>query len=147
MSLKEKEIIKNYIVKHSNNQAKNGTQTIQITKKFRTKWFSISKIILSGTVINFQTFYWKLQNQCATHLRFVDDIVLFAKTSEDMERMINELAKESKIVSKFRNPKKKQEWWQIKKKQCKHRKNKNWIYDWIKIGQRHQKTSKRKKVK
>lgn len=41
-----------------------------------------------------------------THLRFADDIVLLAKTSEDMSRMINELATESDKAGLKLNPEK-----------------------------------------
>lgn len=41
-----------------------------------------------------------------THLRFADDIVLLAKTSEDMSRMINELATESDNAGLKLNPEK-----------------------------------------
>lgn len=39
-----------------------------------------------------------IDGRTLTHLRFADDIVLFAKTPEDLNRMLNELASESAKV-------------------------------------------------
>ncbi|XP_050680147.1 uncharacterized protein LOC126976047 [Leptidea sinapis] len=54
--------------------------------------------------INWQNFGINIDGESLTHLRFADDIVLFAKTFEDMKTMIEELATESEKIGLKLNP-------------------------------------------
>ncbi|GBP75023.1 Putative uncharacterized transposon-derived protein F52C9.6 [Eumeta japonica] len=61
--------------------------------------------------MTFKSFEWQnlglnIDGRTLTHLRFADDIVLFAKTPDDLVRMLNELASESRKIGLKLNPKK-----------------------------------------
>ncbi|CAF4821695.1 unnamed protein product [Pieris macdunnoughi] len=47
-----------------------------------------------------------INGRALTHLRFADDIVLFAKTPADLSKMINDLASESAKAGLKLNPEK-----------------------------------------
>ena len=56
--------------------------------------------------LNWEHYGINVDGVLLSHLRFADDIVLFANTSEDISRMINELATESEKVGLKLNPEK-----------------------------------------
>lgn len=61
--------------------------------------------------IVFKNFDWEnlglsIDGRTLTHLRFADDIVLFAKTSGDLNKMLNELSYESEKIGLKLNPEK-----------------------------------------
>lgn len=56
--------------------------------------------------INWENFGIKINGESLTHLRFADDIVLFAKTAEDISAMIEGLAIEREKVGLTLNPEK-----------------------------------------
>lgn len=56
--------------------------------------------------LNWEHLGINIDGQLLSHLRFADDIVLLAKTAEDLTRMIKELAKESERVGLAMNPEK-----------------------------------------
>ena len=51
-----------------------------------------------GNLGQFRLKHRNIDDHNLTHLRFADDIVLFAKTPEDLSRMLNDLASESEKV-------------------------------------------------
>lgn len=56
--------------------------------------------------LNWEHLGINIDGQLLSHLRFADDIVLLAKTAEDLTRMIKELAKESEREGLAMNPEK-----------------------------------------
>ncbi|GBP08998.1 Putative uncharacterized transposon-derived protein F52C9.6 [Eumeta japonica] len=118
-ALREQGIEQKYI-RLIRNVYKNSSACIQLEKKGDP--FKIQKSVKQGDPLSpklfsavlemtFKSFEW--QNLCLnidgrtlTHLRFADDIVLFAKTPDDLVRMLNELASESRKIGLKLNPEK-----------------------------------------
>lgn len=100
------------------NVYKNSSACIQLEKKGDS--FKIEKGVRQGDPLSpklfcavlemiFRRFEWEsmglnIDGRKITHLRFADDIVLFAKTSGDLNTMLNELASESEKVGLKLNP-------------------------------------------
>lgn len=102
------------------NVYKNSSAYIQLERKGAP--FKIQKGVRQGDPLSpklfsavlemiFRNFEWEtlglnIDGRTLTHLRFADDIVLFAKTPGDLCRMLNELASESEKVGLKLNPEK-----------------------------------------
>ncbi|GBP19570.1 Putative uncharacterized transposon-derived protein F52C9.6 [Eumeta japonica] len=99
---------------------KNSSACIQLEKKGDP--FKIQKGVRQGDRLSpklfsavlemtFKSFEWQnlglnIDSRTLTHLRFADDIVLFAKTPDGLVRMLNELASESRKIGLKLNPEK-----------------------------------------
>lgn len=103
-------IIRN-IYKHSSAciQLERKGSTFRIQKGVRQGDPLSPRLFLAALEMIFKNLEWdnlglKIDGRTLTHLRFADDIVLFANTSEELEKMINELAAESIKVGLKLNP-------------------------------------------
>ncbi|GBP18002.1 Retrovirus-related Pol polyprotein from type-2 retrotransposable element R2DM; Endonuclease [Eumeta japonica] len=118
-ALREQGIEQKYI-RLIRNVYKNSSACIQLEKKGDP--FKIQKGVRQGDPLSpklfsavlemtFKSFEWQnlglnIDGRTLTHLRFADDIVLFAKTPDDLVRMLNELASESRKIGLKLNPEK-----------------------------------------
>lgn len=118
-ALREQGIEQKYI-RLIRNVYKNSSACIQLEKKGDS--FKIQKGVRQGDPLSpklfssvlemiFRSLDWEnlglnIDGRTLTHLRFADDIVLFAKTPGDLNRMLNELASESEKVGLKLNPEK-----------------------------------------
>ncbi|GBP72876.1 Putative uncharacterized transposon-derived protein F52C9.6 [Eumeta japonica] len=118
-ALREQGIEQKYIIL-IRNVYKNNSACIQLEKKGDP--FKIQKGVRQGDPLSpklfsavlemtFKSFKWQnlglnIDGRTLTHLRFADDIVLFTKTPDDLVRMLNELASESRKIRLKLNPEK-----------------------------------------
>ncbi|GBP52215.1 Retrovirus-related Pol polyprotein from type-1 retrotransposable element R2 [Eumeta japonica] len=118
-ALREQGIEQKYI-RLIRNVYKNSSACIQLEKKgdpfkiqkgVRQEDPLSSKLFSAVLEMTFKSFEWQnlglnIDGRTLTHLRFADDIVLFAKTPDNLVRMLNELASESRKIGLKLNPEK-----------------------------------------
>ncbi|GBP54675.1 Retrovirus-related Pol polyprotein from type-2 retrotransposable element R2DM; Endonuclease [Eumeta japonica] len=118
-ALREQGIEQKYI-RLIRNVYKNSSACIQLEKKgdpfkiqkgVRQEDPLSPKLFSAVLEMTFKSFEWQnlglnIDGRTLTHLRFADDIVLFAKTLDDLVRMLNELASESRKIGLKLNPEK-----------------------------------------